>query len=713
METDGIHVLHVDDDPSITDLAATLLDEFTVTTATDPREVLDRFDPEEFDCVVSDYEMPRLDGLELYRRLEPRFDHDEFPFILFTGRGSESVAAEALNAGVTGYLQKGGTEQYDRLANRIRNAATNYRAQVRVERYETVAEALGYPVYVVDEDGRFRFVNEAFADLTGHDRTEIVGRRPPFIKPEATVERAERELGSVLSDDGPEVARFEVDIERADGSLVRCRDHMGVLPYEGDQFRGSAGILRPLDAPEDATGGGFGGTDEHYRAIVEALDDPVYVLDEEGRFEFVNDAFVDLVGYDRDRIPGSHPSLIKDDDAVATAERQLGRVLSSDGPDDVRFEITIQPKAGDPVPCEDHMGVLPYEGDQFRGSIGVLREIGRRKDREERLRATTARLEALFENSPDMIDVHDADGTIVDANRRLCEALGYAPEELKGRKVWEIDETVDPETARAFWADLDGDDPRKFEGEYRRRDGSTFPVEIHLARLDAADEDRFLAISRDITERTAYERELERRNERLDEFARIVSHDLRNPLNVATSRLELGRAQCDNEHLRRVEQAHGRMETLIDEVLTLARTGESTGTVEPVDLAALVRGCWANVDTAGAALAVETDRTILADESQTGQLLENLFRNAVDHGGDVTITVGDLDGGFYVADDGPGIPPGEREQVFESGYSETEDGTGFGLSIVERIADAHGWSVAVTESDDGGARFEITGVDAA
>ena len=92
-------------------------------------------------------------------------------------------------------------------------------------------------------------------------------------------------------------------------------------------------------------------------------------------------------------------------------------------------------------------------------------------------------------------------------------------------------------------------------------------------------------------------------------------------------------------------------------------------------------------------------------------MVENLVRNAVEHGGDtVTVTVGDLPGGFYVEDDGPGIPEDERRDVFESGYTTSSGGTGFGLAIVSEIADAHGWSVRVTEGSEGGARVEFTGV---
>jgi signal transduction histidine kinase len=221
-----------------------------------------------------------------------------------------------------------------------------------------------------------------------------------------------------------------------------------------------------------------------------------------------------------------------------------------------------------------------------------------------------------------------------------------------------------------------------------------------------------MAVSQNITERVEERRKLERQNERLEEFASIVSHDLRNPLYVADGRLELIRDECASDHIDDVAQALDRMDALIEDLLTLAREGSRVDEIEQIELANVVKNSWQTVKTRQATLNFDTSQVIKADQSRLQQLFENLYRNAIEHASnDVTVSVGAIDDGFYVADTGPGIPESDREEVFEAGYSTNEDGTGFGLRIVEQIADAHGWEIVVTESEESGARFEITGVE--
>ncbi|MFC7072757.1 histidine kinase N-terminal 7TM domain-containing protein [Halovenus rubra] len=212
----------------------------------------------------------------------------------------------------------------------------------------------------------------------------------------------------------------------------------------------------------------------------------------------------------------------------------------------------------------------------------------------------------------------------------------------------------------------------------------------------------------------ATKQSLEQSNEKLNKFASTVSHDLRNPLNVAQLRLDLAQteAQSENEHLVAVEEAHERMESLIGDLLVLARQGDVIEEKGAVDVTTLAENTWQNISTAEATLVVETAQTIRADSPRLQELLENLFRNAVEHGGEeVVVTLGEMADGFYVADDGPGVSVEHRGDVFDSGYSSADDGTGFGLNIAQEIAGAHGWEICLTDSKSDGARFEITGVE--
>ncbi|MFB6297869.1 MAG: ATP-binding protein [Salinirussus sp.] len=225
-------------------------------------------------------------------------------------------------------------------------------------------------------------------------------------------------------------------------------------------------------------------------------------------------------------------------------------------------------------------------------------------------------------------------------------------------------------------------------------------------------------VSYELERRAARER-LERERDRLDEFASVVSHDLRNPLTTASGRVELLAEEVDSDHVPPLSRSIDRMDRMIDDLLSLAQDGLTIEESEPFALAPVAADAWRTVGPDGGRLATDIDGFRLrADEARVRQLLENLFRNSVEHGDDgVTVTVGTLVGdgrrGFFIADDGPGIPPDERDRIFESGFSTDEDGTGLGLSIVGRIADAHGWDVSVCESEDGGARFEFTGIEAA
>ncbi|WP_200530497.1 GAF domain-containing sensor histidine kinase [Halorubrum sp. LN27] len=218
-------------------------------------------------------------------------------------------------------------------------------------------------------------------------------------------------------------------------------------------------------------------------------------------------------------------------------------------------------------------------------------------------------------------------------------------------------------------------------------------------------------VSYEIFQKRATER-IQQQRDQLEEFTRVVSHDIRNPLGIVDGYLDLAERTGDPEHFERCRDAIDRMEALIDDLLFLTREGQTIGGREEIRIDELARECWSFVNAEDGTLEIDTDRVVMGDWSRLQQVFENLFRNALEHGGeDVTIRVGDLDGGVYVEDDGTGIPEAEREQVFVDGFTTGESGTGLGLTIIRQVVEAHGWTVSVTEGGAGGARFEIRGME--
>ncbi|OYR59432.1 response regulator [Halorubrum halodurans] len=179
-----IRVLCVDDDPEFADLTATYLerrnDRFVVETVTSPDRGLDLIDDDPPDCVVSDYEMPGMNGIELLRAV--REEHPDLSFVLYTGKGSEEVASDAISAGVTDYLRKqSGTHQYAVLANRVSNAVDQARAERRLReerrRFQLLFERLTQPTVEVeyeDDEPIVRRINPAFEAVFGYEASEIV-----------------------------------------------------------------------------------------------------------------------------------------------------------------------------------------------------------------------------------------------------------------------------------------------------------------------------------------------------------------------------------------------------------------------------------------------------------------------------------------------------------------------------------------------------------
>ena len=325
--------------------------------------------------------------------------------------------------------------------------------------------------------------------------------------------------------------------------------------------------------------------------------------------------------------------------------------------------------------------------------------------REEFLDITPIATEVVFDRIDTAVIVVDAADHVVDINESARELLGV-DDDIVGERIQDTLASV-PNAVSAYESVTDGQDSET-------RDLSVGDREVRIESSPLVDRRGevvgYALIVVDLTEERAREAELQRRNEQLDRFVGVVSHDLRNPLQVASGRLDLARRDGDEEHFDAIERSHDRMERLIEDLLAIARQDEALDR-ERAAVGAVAESAWSHVETGEATLELAVEGvTVEADPDRLSQLFENCFRNSIEHGGaDVTITVEELPErqGFTVADDGPGFDGADAAKVFEDGYTTSRDGTGFGLSIVAEIATQHGWSVSAGDAAGGGARIEV------
>ncbi|WP_082256370.1 PAS domain-containing sensor histidine kinase [Haloferax sp. ATB1] len=323
-------------------------------------------------------------------------------------------------------------------------------------------------------------------------------------------------------------------------------------------------------------------------------------------------------------------------------------------------------------------------------------------------------LEDIPLHSTNLLSLLDEDGVVWYQSPSVERLLAFGQDELVGVPCTECFHPDDRERVYDAFKNVVSSDEYVVEAiEYRHLQGGGSYVWVESVTSSEPTSDGYYVINtRDISERKRQRKELERANERLKEFADIVSHDLRNPLSVAIGWLGRAREEFESEELDAMVEPLNRMSRMITELRTLTMGRRREANAVSASIASHAKLSWSVTETEDSELRVLIDPAV-EYESDIGLLdhiLENLFRNAIEHNRDpVTVTVGPLEdtAGFYVADDGEGIPPDRVASVLEYGYSTSADGTGVGLAIVSEFVEANGWKLTVTNAETGGARFEV------
>ncbi|MDF9746414.1 PAS domain S-box protein [Natrinema salsiterrestre] len=558
--------------------------------------------------------------------------------------------------------------------------------------------------YALDDEWRFTHVNDRAATLLGYSESELVGRNIWETFPNGT--------RSDLAD--------------------RYREAMETQrPVSWERYSETLEIWMEIQAYPSETGLSVYFRDvtdrkvrerqlEQYERIIETVEDGIYVLDDDGRFTTVNEAYESLTGYDRAELLGRHASLVVDEQVM-----ELARNIAADETRLPTVEAELETKSDDRVPIEATVTSIASTGTDGE-RIGVVRDVTERKERQRRLEASEQRYRTLAENFPNgIVALFDDELRYTAAGGQLLGEIGIDRETAIGQSIYERypDELV-AEIEPHFRAALEGDE-RSFELAYRDRQlrATTLPVRT------GGEVTGGMLVVQDITERTEYQRKLEESNERLEQFAYAASHDLQEPLRMVTSYLRLieGRYADEldadgEEFIDYAVDGAERMREMIDGLLAYSRVETQGDPLEPVDLdavfAAVREDLQVRIDETDAEITAESLPRVAGDASQLRQVFQNLLANAIEYSGDEPPRIhvsADRDGGDWeisVRDEGIGIDPSDQDRifrVFQRLHShETHDGTGIGLALCHRIVERHGGEIRVDSEPGDGATFSIT-----
>jgi len=589
----------------------------------------------------------------------------------------------------------------------IQDVTARKRRERQRRQFQSAVEHAGHVVLITDPDGTIEYVNDAFEEVTGYAASEAIGRRPSMLQSGRHGEAFYRDLWETIS--SGEVWEGELVNERKDGEQYIIDQTIAPITDDEDELSGFVAINRNVTERKER--------ELNLAFLKQAIDQAgigIGTYGADGYATYVNERLAELFGTDRADLRTRH---MADLDPDLDHDRFAEYWASFDDGERRIYETRIERvDTGEVVPAEVVTSRVEIDGQPYQ--VNTVRDATDRKRQEGELE----RFRSAVEHAGHSVLITDTDGVIEYVNDAFETMSGYSAAEAIGRtpamlRSGEHDEAF----YRDLWETILGGDVWQGEVINERKDGTQYVIDQTIAPItDEGSITGFVAINRDVSALKEYERELKAQNDRLKQYGQTVAHDLRNPLALLDAELTQFEARVDSDDetvdadsVRQlctdIDTTVDRMQALIDDLLAMAEHGQRVLAAEPTPLEAVATDAWKQLDTPAATLSVE-DTEIDADPDRLRELLANLFRNSVEHAGDdVHVRVEPLDftEGFAVEDDGPGIPEAEREAVFEHGFTTAEEGTGFGLAIVEQIAHAHDWSVSVTDGRDGGARFEF------
>ena len=721
-EDETIKILHVDDEVAFLTVAKQCLEEqskIQVDTALSAKEALKKLNRLEYDAVVCDYKMPDKNGLELLNEL--RSKGNNVPFILFTCKGREDIAIEALNSGVYRYIEKEGNAEvtFEELKHSICAAVREQRAEKLLKKAETrlrqITDNIQDLLLLLDENLVIKFASASYKSFTGFAPSEVVGKRAyDFVHPDdlqkiiEITEKAFKENS---------IGRFEARVKRADGNFVFLEGIGKPLVDENGDITGA--ILSSRDITErkkmEQT---LRDSEEKYRKLFNEAIDAIFVADAEtGILVDCNHEAMKLTGKTKSELIGMHQQFLHPE---AEREGKFSKTFAKHCRDEEGHIIDSQiiTKNGKIVDVVIKGSLIEVKGKKLLQ--GIFRDVTERRVVEEKMRFQARLLNAMGQ----AVIAADINGEIIYWNQAAEQLYGWAETEVLGHNITEILlQDIIQEDAQGVLSHLSSGKSWTGEVILKRRDGTVLTVIISTSPItnDKGEAIGILGVSTDITEQKWMQEVLNEAiakvvelNEKLHVVESLTRHDIRNKLSALNGRIFLIKKRLkDNPealtHLKEMEIASQQILKIMEFEKAYVQVGSEE--LKTVDVERYVtEASLLFSDLKGAKLINQCGGlTVLAD-SMLRQLFFNMMDNTLKYGEKTSIIKihykEEKDQVKLIYEDnGVGIPDEEKSKLFHEGYGK---GTGFGLYLIKRICEGYGWKIQETGKHGEGAQFTMT-----
>ncbi len=726
--------MHVDDDPSSLEISKQILMDmgnFEIDYACCVEEAFKKLAAGNFDVVVSDYEMPKKDGLQFL--LELRKSKNEIPFILFTGKGREEVAVKALNLGADGYINKQGNPEtvYGELKHVILNSFEKRIAQEMLrqseERFKNLVTNSKDLIMLTQADGVVLFLSPSCKNVLGYEPSELVGKIPWIIHAD-DLERVQKVFQSALTSKLSETLEYRILTKQGETKWV---NHTFSQLWENGELKQIVSNLTDITESKKAEEA-ITQSESHYRLLGDNVHDVIWTMDLEGHFTYVSPSVLQLSGYTSDDVLKQSMVEALTPDSARIVLEDLQRFWETGAVPSNYYELEQYCKNGSTVWTEVNFTVLRNRDGKPKAFLGVSRNIAERKKVEsemkrerEALRESEERFRTIFEGASEGILVADVKKkSFVFANFAMCELSGYSLKELLLMGVDDIHPREDLPYAA-------GDSAKQTKGKailatdipVLRKDGKVVYCDVTSKVSRFGNQECLVGFFRDTSERKKTEEKLREsihNNELICEKLRVVGgltrHDVGNKLMAAKSNLYLLKKQLDNrpelaKYLDGIDSALASS----DRIFEFSGLYEKIGAEKPSKENVAQCFCQAeallpNLST----VKVVNDckgLDVVAD-SLLKQLFYNFLDNSLKHGERVTqirlhyTKEGDELNLFY-EDDGVGIPEANKSKLFDVGFT-TGKGNGLGLYLIKKMMNVYGWTITEKGETGKGAKFTIT-----